>query len=111
MSPSLFVVATMLGLPIIGEDIPILYDESFEDLNYPMYNEIASHNKHMEKHKRLQGAISKTEHNAFIFFWFCKFFICSNFLVMVNQYSYYVAAIISGRPVNLGALFLCFMRV
>ena len=40
MSPTLFDVATMLGLPIMGENIPAFYDEAFEDLGYPVYKEI-----------------------------------------------------------------------
>ena len=106
MSPTLFDVATMLGLPIIGEDIPTLHYEDFEDLGCLVYKEITSYSKYMEKHRRLQGAVNKTEHNAFIFFWLCKFFICSNSLATVNEYSYYMVAIISSRLINLGALFL-----
>ena len=68
MSPTLFDVATMLCLPIIGEDIPTHHDEDFEDLGCPVYKEIASYSKYMEEHRRLQGSIYKTEHNAFIFF-------------------------------------------
>ena len=33
MSPTLFDIVTMLGLLIVGEDIPSLYDEGFEDLS------------------------------------------------------------------------------
>ena len=50
--------------------------------------------------------LSKTEHNAFLFFWLYKFFLCSKSLSMVNEFSYYVSTIISNRPMNLGALFL-----
>ena len=91
---------------IINEDIPSLHDENFEDLSYPMYKEIASYGKYMEEPRQLQGTVSKTEHNTFVFFWLYKFFICSNFLAMVNEYSYYITAIISSRPMNLGALFI-----
>ena len=51
MSPILFDIATMLGLPIIGEDIPILHDEGFEDLDCPIYKELASYGKYMEEHR------------------------------------------------------------
>ena len=40
------------------------------------------------------------------FLWFCKFFICSNSLGMVKEYSYYISTIVSGRLINLRALFL-----
>ena len=50
--------------------------------------------------------MNKTEHNAFLFFWLCKFFLCSKSLSMVNEFSYYLSAIISSRLINFGALFL-----
>ena len=93
-------------LLIIGEDISSLHDEEFEDLSYPIYKEIVGYGKYMKKYKREQGAISKTKHNAFVFFWLCKFFICSNSIAMVNEYFYYVTTIVFDKPINLGALFL-----
>ena len=69
MSPLLFDVATMLGLLIIGNHIPTLYDEEFEDLNCPIYKEIAGYGKYMKEYKQDQGNVSKTEHNAFVIFW------------------------------------------
>ena len=106
MSPSLFDVVVMLGLPIIGEDILSLYEERFEDLSCLVFKENSSYGKFMEEHKWEQGAISITERNVFIFFWLYKFFLCSKSLSMVNEFSYYVSAIISSRPMNLGTLFL-----
>ena len=50
--------------------------------------------------------MGKAKHNAFLFYWLCKFFICSKSLAIVNEFSYYVSAIIFGRLVNLGTLFL-----
>ena len=47
MSSTLFDVATMLGLLIIGEDIPTLYDEGFEELGCPVYKEIARYGKYI----------------------------------------------------------------
>ena len=105
MSPSLFDVAATLGLPIVGEDIPPLYDEDFEDLGCPVSKENAVYGKYLKEHKREHGAMSKSEHNAFLFYWLCKFFIGKS-LAMVNEFSYYVSAIISGKLMNLGALFL-----
>ena len=95
MSPSLFDVAVMLGLPIIGEDIPSLYEERFEDLGCPVSKENSSYGKFMEEHRWDHGAVSVTKHNTFIFFWLYKFFLCSKSLSMVNEFSYYVSAIIS----------------
>ena len=106
MTPTLFDIATMLGLPIIGENIPLLYDEDFEDLSCPISKENAAYDKYIKEHRREQGAVGKAEHNAFLFYWLCKFFICSKSLAMVNEFSYCVSVIIFGRPVNLGALFL-----
>ena len=96
----------MLGLPIIGENIPPLYDEDLKDLGYPISKENAAYDKYIKEHRREQGAVGKVEHNAFLFYWLCKFFICSKSLAMVNEFSYYVSAIIFERSVNLGALFL-----
>ena len=96
----------MLGLSTIGEDIPSLYDEGFEDLDYPVSKENAAYGKYMKEHKQEQGAIGKVEYNAFIFYWLCKFFICSKSLAMVNEFSYYILVFTSGRLMNLGTLFL-----
>ena len=51
MWPFLFDVATMLGLPIIGEDIPPLYDEGFEDPDYPVSKENIAYGKYMNKYR------------------------------------------------------------
>ena len=106
MSPSLFDVAVMLRLLIIGEDILSLYEERFEDLGCPISKENASYSKFMEEHRRERDAVSIIECNAFVFFWLCKFILYSKSLSMVNEFSCYVSTIISGRPMNLGALFL-----
>ena len=58
----------MLDLPIIGEDIPTLYDEGFEELGCPVSKENSSYSRYMEVYQHIQGAISKIEQNAFIFF-------------------------------------------
>ena len=58
----------MLGLPIIGQDIPTLYDEVFKELGYPVSKENSSYGKYMEEHQREQGVVSKTEHNIVLFF-------------------------------------------
>ena len=105
MSPTLFDVATMLGLPIIGEDIPPFYDKDFEDLGCLISKENATYGKYMKEHKQKQGVVGKAEHNAFLFYWLCKFYICSKSLTMVNEFSYYVSVITSGKLMNVGALF------
>ena len=51
MSPSLFDVAARLGLPIVGEDIPTLYDEDFEDLDCLVSKENAAYGKYLKEHK------------------------------------------------------------
>ena len=78
MSPSLFDVPVMLGPPIIGKNIPTLYDEDFEELGCPVSKENYTYGKYMEIHRCSQGAMSNTEHNAFFFFWLCKFFSVAN---------------------------------
>ena len=75
----------MLGLPTISEDIPTLYDDDFQHLGYPMYREISGYGKYMNEYRQEQGAVSKTGHSAFIFFWLCKFFICSKSLAMLKD--------------------------
>ena len=40
-------VAAILGLPIVGEDIPPLYDENFEDLSCPVSKENAAYGKYL----------------------------------------------------------------
>ena len=68
MSPSLFDVAVMLGLPIIGEDIPTLFDEDFEEFDSPVSKWNSTYGKYMEIHRHTQGTMSKIEHNAFLLF-------------------------------------------
>ena len=68
MSPSLFDVVVMLELPIIGEDIPSLYEEEFKDLGCPISKENSSYGKFMEEHRQERGAVSSIECNAFLFF-------------------------------------------
>ena len=68
MSPSLFDVATMLGLPIIGEDIPTLYDDAFDNFSYPLYKEISSYGNYMNEYRCKSCDVSKIEHNAFVSF-------------------------------------------
>ena len=106
MSPSLLDIAIMLGLPITGEDLSSLYDEAFEELGCSVSKENSAYSRYMEIHRQIDGGVSQTEHHAFLFFWLCKFFLCSKSLSMVNEFSYFLSAIISGRQVNLGALFL-----
>ena len=59
MLPSLFDVAVMLSLPIVGEGIPTLYNEDFEELSYPVSKENSSYGKYMEIHQRTHGRVSK----------------------------------------------------
>ena len=51
ISPTLFDVPTMLGLPIIGEDILPLCDDDFEELGCPVSKENAAYGKYMKEHK------------------------------------------------------------
>ena len=51
MSPTLFDIATMLGVLIIVKGIPTLYDDAANDLGSPIYNEIASFGKYMTEYK------------------------------------------------------------
>ena len=69
MSPTSFDVATMLRLQIVGEDIPPLYDEDFEDLSCLVSKENAAYGKYIKKHRREQGVMGKAKHNAFLFYW------------------------------------------
>ena len=41
MSPSLFDVATILGLPTVGDELPSLYDEIIKDLGFKVTKQIA----------------------------------------------------------------------
>ena len=50
MSPTLFNIATILGLPIIGEDIRPLCNEDFEDLGYPVSKENTAYGKYIKEH-------------------------------------------------------------
>ena len=51
MSPTLFDIATMLSLPIMGKDISLAYDEVFEDLGCPISKENAAYGKYINEHK------------------------------------------------------------
>ena len=59
----------------------------------------------MKKHKQEQRAVEEIEHNAFLIYWLCKIFIYSKSLAMITEFSYYISTIMSGRLMNLGALF------
>ena len=65
MSPSLFDVPAILGLPIMGNEIPLLYSEPFEDLNYIVSKEISSYGTFIIKYNQITSTVEKAEHNVF----------------------------------------------
>ena len=52
------------------------------------------------------GPISETEHKAFLLFWICRFFVCTNSAAMVAEFTVYLLAILSRNYLNIDTLFL-----
>ena len=83
--------STIPGLHVHGDEIPSLssyFKESalgikFSKLTsaYPSF--ISTNN--MEK-----CAVSNGEHNTFLLFWLCKYFVSTSSIAIVNEFSYYL---------------------
>ena len=94
MTPTLLDVAAILGFPNIKEEIPSLFDQILESLDFKVTKSITSYPIFITYHNQVKGLIADVEHKAFLLFWFCKFFICTNSLGIINEFAYYVAIVI-----------------
>lgn len=78
INPTLLDVATITGLPIIGEEPSSLHTTLVEDLKIMFSKSASSYASFLVTNKKKQEVVSDGEHNAFFLYWFCKYFICSN---------------------------------
>lgn len=103
LSPTLLDVAAITGLPISRNKIPSLHHLPCNALNIQFGKITAPYSNFISGNFKVRGNVSDIKHQAFILLWLCKFFLCTNLVAVVIEYSYYV--IILGNCLALGSLF------
>ena len=106
MSPTLLDATAIIRLPVEGEELPTLFKLSIGELGIQFSKSSASYLAFLAANAKKKGLVFNGEHHAFLFYWLCKYFICTNSVAIIFEYSYYVAVIVSSKPITLTPLFL-----
>ena len=105
MSFTLLDITTITSFPVKGKEISTLFSLFVEDLGIQFSKSSASYLAFLTDNTKNKGPISDREHHVFLFFWFCKYFIYTNSIAIVSEYSYYMETIISSKPLALALSF------
>ena len=106
LSLTLLDITTITGLLFKGEELPALFSLSVGDLGIQFSKSEASYSVFLATNAKSKSFVSDGKHHTFMLYWLYKYFICTNSVAIVFDYSYYVAAIVSNKPLALVPLFL-----
>ena len=109
VTPTLLDVAATLGLPTAGDDIPSLYSFPVPGLGINFSKSTSGYSNFLANNVKSRGAVTNAEHNAFLLYWFSKYFLCSSSVAAVQELQLYVALAISDGHFSWGTLFLSYL--
>jgi len=87
MSITLLDIVAIIGLPVIGEELPSLYDKKVSLVNFKFSNKESPYSNFAVANMSDRSAVIGDKHHAFLLAWFCQFLVCTNSITMVNAYS------------------------
>lgn len=106
LSPTLLDVAAITGLPLRGEEPSALHTTPIEDLKIKFSKITCSYTSFQGANEKHQGPVIDGEHNVFLLLWFCKYFICSNSVAVVQEFQLVISLFVFGANICLDSLFL-----
>ena len=106
MSPTLHDIMAITGLPLDGDKVSYLHDVLEIDLGFKVSKKNNAYSTFINTLNNGSGLVGETEHRAFLLFWICHFFFCTNSTVMVAKFTPYVLAVLSPSYLNIDAFFL-----
>ena len=101
ISPMLFDVATIVVLPVDGDEMLYLHDAFGTDLGFQVNKKNNAYFTFINTFNMVSGLIGETKHKAFLLFWICRFFISTSSIVIVAKFTSYVLPILSQSYLNI----------
>lgn len=105
-SPTLLDLATTNGLLMYEDELPSLYSLASENLGIHFFKATSGYSNFISANANSQWNVSGVKHNNFLLYWFCKYFKCTNSIIMVSEFPTYVSPETSRRNLAPGPLFL-----
>lgn len=106
MSPTLLDVAAITRLPLHGDEVRA-FSEAVEPMaGFKWSKPHCYYSNFITANSNSTGEVTDLEHHAFLLYWMCIYFICTNLVQIVAEVLNYVQLITSGRALALGRPFL-----
>ena len=106
ISPTLYDVVVITGLPMDGDEVPYLHDILDIDLGFQLNKKNNAYSTLINTFNRESGPMGEIKHKVFLLFWICHFFVCTSSVPMVVEFAPYVSAILSRSYLNINTFFL-----
>ena len=101
-------ITAITGLPVEGEELLTLFSLLTRDLGIQFSKSSASYLAFLVANAKNKALVSNGKHYSILLYLLCKYFICTNSMAIVYEYSYYVATIVFGRPLVLAPFIFIF---
>ena len=110
MSPTILDIMSIIGLPIDGYQLLTFFTLSTEGLGINFSKSGALYLAFLMTNAKSKGVMFDGKHHTFLLYWLCKYFVCTNSILMVIKYLYYILAIAFRGPLVLALIFVLIIQ-